>query len=219
MNDIDIDFDVVLRRFALWGGVGLAAISIFFSYIGAEQTVNKNLIAAGASGYEGVGTAILIGFALVITLLQFVFNTNIHNLSLTLKVLGTASYVYSIGTNYLGIQTLFGFHGFVGWAIAFCMDVAPEALIAWATDSQSGDLLGNMGKFILGGKGKNQSRQNRQNHPQPNYREPRAEPFRNDVRPQPKPQKPMPKPQPKPHDNKKSLFGEEEGGDLPEWLR
>ena len=145
MND-EVDMETILKRFALWGGIALAIVSIYFSYDGADQTIN-----GGNPSYSDVGKVIMIVMAMTMTLAQFIFNSDLKNLNSTLKVLGILSYFYSMSTNYLGINHLFGFHGIVGWGIAVVMDVAPEAFIAWSLeDVTRGDLLGNLGKFVTG---------------------------------------------------------------------
>ncbi len=145
-NENDIDLETVLKRFALWGGIALAIVSIYFSYDGADQSIN-----GGNPAYSEIAKVIMIVMALAITLAQFIFNSDFSKLSTTLRVVGAASYIYSILTNYLGIQHLFGFHGIVGSAIAVFMDVTPEAFIAWSLDdSMRGDMLGNIGKFVTG---------------------------------------------------------------------
>lgn len=142
----EFDMEQVLKRFALWGGLALAAVSIYFSYDGADQTIN-----GGNPTYTDVAKVIMIVMALVVTLAQFIFNSDFSKLSTTMKLIGVTSYVYSLATNYMGINHLFGFHGLVGAGIAGFMDIAPEAFIAWSLDdSMRGDMLGNIGKFVVG---------------------------------------------------------------------
>jgi uncharacterized membrane protein len=146
MNDNDVDMETILKRFALWGGIALAIISIYFSYDGADQTIQ-----GGNPTYSEVAKYIMIVMACVVTLAQFIFNSDFTKLSTTMRVIGLISYVYSLTTNYMGINHLFGFEGFVGGMIAIFMDVAPEAFIAWSLDdSLRGDMLGNIGKFVTG---------------------------------------------------------------------
>jgi len=93
-----------------------------------------------------------------------IFNTDFKNLNLTLKILGGASYVYSIYTNFIGIQHIFGFSDFIAASGAAIMDVLPEAFIAWALGEHlQGDLLGNLGKLIMGtpSNGKEQNNETR----------------------------------------------------------
>lgn len=136
----------VLKRFALLLGIGTVILSGYFSWDGLDQTITGSNV-----GYTELTSLIGVVMVAVITLLQFVFNTDYASLSPTLKVLGFLSYGYSIYTNKLGLTHLFGFDEIVAWMIAVFMDVVPEALIAWSLDeSLSGDLLGNLGKWITG---------------------------------------------------------------------
>jgi hypothetical protein len=147
-NEYDWNLQDVLKRFSLWGGIALAIISIYFSYDGADTTIT-----GGNPSYTEIAKYIMIVMAVMVTLIQFVFNTDFKKLSLTLRVVGAASYFYSIYTNYLGINHLFGFSGVTGAMIAIFMDVTPEALIAWSLEDETqGDLLGNLGKMVLGGE-------------------------------------------------------------------
>ena len=164
-NDTEWDFQEILRRFSLWGGIALALISIYFSYDGLDQTIT-----GGNPSYTEIAKYIGIVMAVMVTLIQFVFNTDFGRLSLTLRVVGAASYFYSMYTNYLGINHLFGFNGITGVMIAVFMDVTPEALISWSLeDVTQGDLLGNLGKMVLGsGKRHSKSKQVfQQNTPRP----------------------------------------------------
>jgi hypothetical protein len=138
----------LLKRFSLFIGIGLVALSIYFSWDGLDQTVT-------GSNPTYTDLAKVIGFILagVFSLIQFIFNTDYNSLNTTLKLMGGGSYIYSIYTNKLGIAHLFGFSDMTSWMIAIFMDVLPEALIAWSMgDSLRGDLIGNMTKFILGQK-------------------------------------------------------------------
>ncbi len=184
MDENEVDLESVLKRFALWGGIALAIVSIYFSYDGADTTIN-----GGNPAYTEIARYIMIVMALAITLAQFIFNSDFTKLSTTLRVVGAASYIYSIYTNYLGIQHLFGFHGFVGIGIALFMDVTPEAFIAWSLDdSLRGDMLGNIGKFFTGAGGRRKPKgqrtfpqETRQEKPQrveSNIFEPKTEPRR-----------------------------------------
>ena len=141
MNDRQ-EFSEFLKDCALWGGIALALISIYFSYDGLDQTIQ-----GGNPAYGWFTILIGIVMAVVITLLQFIFNSDFNRLSTTLKVIGFSSYIYSVYTNQLGISHLFGFGEFASWCIAIAFDVVPEAMIAWAWDDEvNGDLLGNIGK-------------------------------------------------------------------------
>jgi uncharacterized membrane protein len=158
-EEFDWDMETILKRLALWGGIALAIISVYFSYDGADQTIN-----GGNPAYSEVAKYIMIVMALVITLAQFIFNSDFAKLSTTMKIIGALSYVYSLSTNYMGIQHLFGFSGFVGGMIAAFIDIAPEAFIAWSLDdSLRGDMIGNLSKMFMGvGRRSNRRNQNQQ---------------------------------------------------------
>jgi uncharacterized membrane protein len=158
-EEFDWDMETILKRLALWGGIALAIISVYFSYDGADQTIN-----GGNPAYSEVAKYIMIVMALVITLAQFIFNSDFSKLSTTMRIIGALSYVYSLSTNYMGIQHLFGFSGFVGGMIAAFMDIAPEAFIAWSLDdSLRGDMIGNLSKMFMGvGRRSNRRNQNQQ---------------------------------------------------------
>jgi len=146
MNRRTTEMVRILKRFALLCGIGTVLLSGYFSWDGLDQTIT------GANpGYTELTSIIGVVMVIVITLLQFVFNTDFNSLSPTLKFLGGLSYVYSIYTNKLGLAHLFGFNEFTSWMIAGFMDIVPEALIAWALDeSLQGDFLGNLLKWVVG---------------------------------------------------------------------
>lgn len=148
-DDEPIELQQILKRIAPWFGVGLALISIYFSYDGLDQTIE-----GGNANYTEIAQYIGWVMAIAVTLIQFIFNTDFSKLSPTLRVVGIVSYVYSLYTNYLGLEHLFGFHGLAGVIISVFMDVTPEALIAWALEEETqGDLLGNIGKWFTGRTG------------------------------------------------------------------
>lgn len=143
----DVSLEVILKRIAPWFGILLAVISIYFSYDGLDQTVT-----GGNPQYTEIANYIGWIMAVSVTLIQFIFNSDFTRLSATLKVVGIVSYIYSLYTNYLGLEHLFGFHGIAGVAISIFMDVTPEAIIAWALEEETqGDMLGNIGKWVTGG--------------------------------------------------------------------
>jgi hypothetical protein len=155
-EDEPIQLQEILKRFAPWFGLGLAIISIYFSYDGLDQTIE-----GGNPAYTEVAKYIGWVMAIAVTLIQFIFNTDFSKLSPTLRVVGIMSYVYSLYTNYLGMEHLFGFSGIAGIAISVIMDVTPEALIAWALEEETqGDLLGNIGKWFTGRNGGRRKRPN-----------------------------------------------------------
>lgn len=154
MNYDEFDWDEFLHRASVWGGVIMAIVSIWFSYDGLDQTV-----VGGNPAYTEIAKAVGIIMAIIVTLVQFVFNTDIRKLTTTLIIGGIISYIYSMTTNYLGINHLFGFHGFVGGMIAFFWDALPEALIAWGLrDTSNGDMIRNMFRGFMGFGGKSEKK-------------------------------------------------------------
>lgn len=147
MDNDQIRLEDILKRIAPWFGICMAIISMYFSYDGLDQTVT-----GGNPTYTEIAKYIGIVMAISVTLIQFIFNSDFNRLNSTLKVVGLVSYVYSLYTNYLGLDHLFGFHGAAGIAISIFMDVTPEAIIAWALEEETqGDMLGNIGKWVTGG--------------------------------------------------------------------
>jgi hypothetical protein len=155
-DDEPVDLQEILKRIAPWFGLGLAIISIYFSYDGLDQSIS-----GGNPNYTEIAKYIGWVMAIAVTLIQFIFNTDFAKLSPTLRVVGIVSYIYSLYTNYIGMEHLFGFSGIIGGAIAVFMDVTPEALIAWALEEETqGDLLGNVGKWFTGRSGGRRRRPN-----------------------------------------------------------
>lgn len=176
-----------LRKLAVVVGLGLLAVSIFWSQDGF------NFDLAGHSQYGNM--AIFIGWflALSVTTIQFVFSTSYKELNASLKFFGILAYVYSIYTNYWGILN------FQGWVdgepkfelgaalLAFVMDGVPEPLIAWGLyESLRGDFIGNLLRVIGSSPQRPQQSQNlTQSQPaQPQLsREERHEQMRQSARP------------------------------------
>lgn len=141
----------VLRRVSVVMGIILLFISIYWSQDGFNFNV------AGDAG--GTSTAVLIGWSLAIavTVIEFVFSTNLKELNASLIVFGLLAYGYSIYTNYQGIRHFQGTepNTIMAWVLGFCMDGVPEPLIAWGlAESLTGDFVGNLfkgfGAFITG---------------------------------------------------------------------
>lgn len=147
----------VLRRVAVIMGIVLLVISIQWSQDGFNFDI------AGDSG--GTNIAILIGYsiAVAVTIVQFVFSTNLRELNASLIVFGLIAYAYSIYTNYQGIVHMQGAspNHVMAAILGFAMDGVPEPLIAWGLkESLTGDFVGNLFKGLwsfasgqpLGGK-------------------------------------------------------------------
>lgn len=135
----------ILRIVALLTGVAILIVSIYWSQDGF------NFGPAGDSGYTQTGKLIAYTLAIAVTVIQFVFNTNLDRLNSTLIVFGGLAYAYSVWTNKIGIVHFQGANTneVAAWILGFCVDGVPEPLIAWAFgESLSGDLVGNAMKSI-----------------------------------------------------------------------
>lgn len=130
------------RQSALIIGVLMLVASIKFSYDGFIYNTTQ-------SGFWG--NAIGWGIPVAVTVAQFMFNTELKKLNLTIFAIGLAAYIYSIWTNIIGlyefrgIEMVAGKYDVINYALGFFMDIYPEAAISWALgESRFGDLLGNI---------------------------------------------------------------------------
>lgn len=147
---MESDYEVTLKRLARLVGLGILLISAYFSYDGFNQEVGD-----GNTGYTMLATIIGIAMCISISIIQFVLSSRYDQLNLTLKVIGFASYVYSIWTNYLGAVHIMEMSTEIAIAVAFFFDVVPEPLISWSFgDAMKGDVFGNIVKMVLGTGGK-----------------------------------------------------------------
>jgi hypothetical protein len=177
MNGKDGNMNTVLRRVAFVMGLILLLISIYWS----QDGFNFNI--AGDSG--GTDMAIFVGYtiAVAVTVVQFVFSTNLRELNASLLVFGLIAYAYSIYTNYQGILHFQGTqpNNIMAWILGFAMDGVPEPLMAWGLrESLSGDFVGNLfkgvGAFVTGkpiggsqSKGDHQPQRSQQSQPKHNH--------------------------------------------------
>ena len=135
------------RLLAFLAAMGLWGVSLYFSY----------------KGFEFESTTILwfgIVLALVVTVVELVFNTQIQKLNPTLLVTGIICYAYGIYTNITGFYilqhgSLEGFFSGANWLIpifgGLISEVLPEALFAWSVGAfNDGDLVGNVLKIASG---------------------------------------------------------------------
>src|SRR5688572_19400104 len=137
MNN-ESDYEQTLKIITRYVGFGLLIISGFFSWDGFDQSVT-----GGNSAYTTILTNVIaIAMVVSISIIQFVLSTRYDKLNLTLKIIGFASYAYSIYTNYLGATHILGMSREIALAMAFALDVAPEPLISWSFgDSVKGDVF------------------------------------------------------------------------------
>jgi hypothetical protein len=130
------------RNSALIVGILMLVASIKFSHDGFMY----NSVATGFWG-----NVIGWGIPVAVTVAQFMFNTELKKLNLTIFAIGLAAYIYSIWTNILGlyefrgIEFVSGKYDVINFALGFFMDIYPEAAISWSLgESRFGDLLGNI---------------------------------------------------------------------------
>lgn len=134
-----------LRVWSKLVGYALLLSSMILSYRGFEFNFDTT---EGFWRIAFISVGILLTCA--VTIIQLVFNTDFNNLNLTLKVAGVLSYIYSIYTNYKGLQPFMSLDGndYTVWVVAVFLDAVPEPLIAWSMgESLRGDLLGNIKKW------------------------------------------------------------------------
>lgn len=137
----------------------ILVISIYLSYDGFDQRVT-----GGNGSYTILAKLIGVILAVGFSASQFALNSRYEQLNPTLKLIGFASYVYSIYTNYLGAKHLLGMSDEMAWVVSIGMDIAPEPMIAWSLgDSRKGDLVGNIMKWVSGYQPKPQQNQQQQN--------------------------------------------------------
>lgn len=153
------------KMLAILAAAGLWGVSMYFSY----------------KGFEFESTQILwfgIVMALVITVVELVFNTKIRKLNPTLLTAGVICYIYGVYTNITGFYflqhgTLDGFFTATNWLIptfaGIISEVLPEALFAWGVGAgSSGDFIGNIGE-MLDKKENTQNRNDRKENYFENY--------------------------------------------------
>lgn len=135
------------RLLAFVASIGLWGVSMYFSY----------------KGFEFESTTVLwfgVVMALVVTVVELVFNTRIKDLNPTLVVSGMICYVYGVYTNITGFYILqhgtldnfFSGSGFLIPIVAGLLsEVLPEALFAWALGAHGdGDFVGNVMEAFQG---------------------------------------------------------------------
>jgi len=129
------------RMAATVASIGLWLISMNFSY----------------QGFKFESTTVLwfgVVMAIVITIVELVFNTNITKLNPTLLMAGIICYIYGVYTNITGFYVLqhgnlSAFLEGTNWIIpcfaGIVCEVLPEALFAWGIGAaDDGDLVGNI---------------------------------------------------------------------------
>lgn len=195
------------KAFAIITGLAIAAISAYNSKNGFVSNSSDSLLALMGWAFSAACMAA-----------QFMFTSEFKKLNWTVIFLGGFAYLYSIPTNYLGLQGWNGTateHNFVNWIAAIFMDVYPEAAIAWALgESKLGDMFGNMVRTIQR-KDELTDTGPRAAQPRPVTRQPDYPPtYQPAARPTPRPQ-PITK-QPSPTYHQVRIDAEP---DFPDWLK
>lgn len=199
------------KYFAIITGLAIAAISAYNSKNGFVSNSSDTLL-------TWMGWA----FSAACMAAQFMFTSEFKKLNWTVIFLGGFAYLYSIPTNFLGLQGWNGTateHNFVNWIAAIFMDVYPEAAIAWALgESKLGDMFGNMVRTI--------QRKDELTDTGPRAAQPRPitrqQEYKNqEYKPEYTPTRPTPRPTPRndqqyPTHHKVGVHTEE---DLPDWLK
>lgn len=135
-------YSILRKKSALIVGILMLIASIKFSHDGFMYNATE-------SGFWG--NVIGWGIPVAVTVAQFMFNTELKKLNLTIFAIGLAAYIYSIWTNIIGlyefrgVEMTSGKYDIINYALGFFMDIYPEAAISWALgESRFGDLLGNI---------------------------------------------------------------------------
>jgi len=149
------------KMLAFVAAIGLWGVSMYFSY----------------SGFKFRSTEILwfgLVLALVVTVVELVFNTNVGSLNPTLLVVGILCYIYGIYTNITGFYVLQtgsmeNFFQNSNWVIpifaGMVTEILPEALFAWGVGAhQDGDLVGNISDMFSNNKTKENHKHNNDYH-------------------------------------------------------
>lgn len=136
------DYNKLLRVLGLLASVSLWALSVYFSSKGF--------------GFEMGGELAWIGvvLALVITILQIIWNHEARRANLTIFVVGLVSYLYGIWANVSGISGLRGDISMLSDPLGFLfplllglfVEVVPEPLLVWSITGEwsTGDFFGNL---------------------------------------------------------------------------
>jgi hypothetical protein len=149
------------HKLAILGAIVCWGLSVWFSYLGFR--IDSDKIAF-------VGWIL----ALVVTVVELVFNSQTGKLSLTLVATGILCYAYGIWTNITGFWSLqhpgiefiiFSQKSIMPAFVGIIMEVLPEPLFMWGLMSNmDGDFLGNMVGLWNGKLSYAQPSQNPQTH-------------------------------------------------------
>ena len=157
----------ILRKASIAIGIAMLIASIYLSYDGFDQKVS-----GGNPTYTILSAAIGLTLAIAFSLCEFIVSSKNEGLNSTLRWLGLLAYIYSIYTNYVGLQHLLSMDMVMAGITAAAMDILPEQMIAWGLgEAVMHDLFGNLGKFAAapigkGNKGQPQQQPHQQFHQQ-----------------------------------------------------
>lgn len=145
-SEPEFDMDGFKHQLAKISAVLAWVISIYFSYEGFAFQ-NKELLWVGW----------LLGF--LVTCGEFIFNTELKRLSLTLVAIGFICYAYGVYTNVVGFWSIqnpnlpfpwFQKDAVMSWFVGAILEVYPEAAFAWGMKALTGDLVGNIASLAGG---------------------------------------------------------------------
>lgn len=177
--------NALVRVMGVVASVFLLIVSIMFSKDGFNMSL---------PGYTWIG----IGMGIVVTILEFVWNegggANLIRENITIAILCVVAYMYGIYTNFEGLMRAMSLswdvvnadplRGLFPGALAFLLEVTPEALFVWALDLEgqgTRDVLGNIlaafqryGGEALGGGGSRSFGGSRGGRPENRFRQTHA---------------------------------------------
>ena len=145
-DDQDFDMDGFKHQLAKFSAVLAWVISIWFSYLGFKFQ-NQEV--------QWIGW--VLGF--LITCGEFIFNTELKRLSLTLVAIGVICYAYGIYSNVVGFWSIqfpteafpwFDKRAAMSWFVGAILEIYPEAAFAWGMRAMTGDLVGNLASLASG---------------------------------------------------------------------
>lgn len=142
----EFDMDSFKHQLAKISAILAWIVSVYFSYEGFKFQ-NESVLWVGY----------LLAF--LVTCGEFIFNTEIKSLSLTLVLIGLVCYVYGVYSNVVGFWSiqypdqLFVWNSsqsVMSWFVGAILEIYPEAAFAWGMRAKTGDLVGNVVKLAGG---------------------------------------------------------------------
>jgi len=142
----EFDMDGFKHQLAKISAILAWAISIYFSYLGFKFQ-NTEVLWVGW----------VLGF--LITCGEFIFNTELKRLSLTLVAIGIVCYGYGVYSNVVGFWSIqypnqtfpwFKPESAMSWFVGIILEIYPEAAFAWGMRALTGDLVGNVASLASG---------------------------------------------------------------------